>query len=287
MALLILILYRKCSENINVERIKQLKSNIISNRLSVFSIPDFDWCCIVWIVHLVSDMSDHVFHKLRFIDETCTIPSRHSPSGNTTAKLIKQPEGQDLTGFCVIIQLDYILYKGKKQHMIFNMLLLVGRSTQREPTQAQGEHTNWTQDLRAAHVNDFESYKWPQSKCPKFWVLENHQPPTNQYLWSSMLPVDCFIDYVVNVCSSPCSIKVYSLYLCGQPQLRSTPSEKGATTQAASARVWASWAANCTIRGRSSDRGKGKHNGDKGDDMAITKLSFSKLMCQGWHIQFN
>lgn len=43
-------------------------------------------------------------------------------------------------------------------------------------------------------------------------------------------------------------------HLCGQPQLRSTPSEKGATTQAASARVWASWAANCTIRGLSSTK---------------------------------
>lgn len=45
----------------------------------------------------------------------------------------------------------------------------------------------------------------------------------------------------------------YWWHLWGHPQLRSTPSEKGATTHAASARVWGSWAANWTIRGRSPE----------------------------------
>lgn len=43
-------------------------------------------------------------------------------------------------------------------------------------------------------------------------------------------------------------------YLCGQPQFKSTPSEKGETTHAASASVCASFAANCTIKGRSAKK---------------------------------
>lgn len=58
--------------------------------------------------------------------------------------------------------------------------------------------------------------------------------------------------------------------------MRSTPSEKGATTQAASARVWASWAANCTIRGRSPEEERKMHimviKLGKGNMAACTKL---------------
>lgn len=43
----------------------------------VFSsfVPYFYGHCVVWIVDLVFDMCDHVFHKLRLVDEACTIPS--------------------------------------------------------------------------------------------------------------------------------------------------------------------------------------------------------------------
>lgn len=43
-------------------------------------LPYFDWCCVIWLVHLVSNMSDHVFHKFRLVDKTCTISCWHCPS---------------------------------------------------------------------------------------------------------------------------------------------------------------------------------------------------------------
>lgn len=49
-----------------------------------FVLPYFDGYRIVWVVHLVSDMSDHIFHKFRLVDKASTIPCWHSPSENIT-----------------------------------------------------------------------------------------------------------------------------------------------------------------------------------------------------------
>lgn len=38
-------------------------------------LPYFNGHRVVWIVDLVSDMCDHVLHKLRLVDEACTVPS--------------------------------------------------------------------------------------------------------------------------------------------------------------------------------------------------------------------
>lgn len=46
----------------------------------IFFLPYFYWCCVVWLVHLVPNMSDHVFHKFRLVDKTCTISCWHCPS---------------------------------------------------------------------------------------------------------------------------------------------------------------------------------------------------------------
>lgn len=38
------------------------------------SLPYLDGRCVVWILHLVSDMPHHVFNKFGFINETRTVP---------------------------------------------------------------------------------------------------------------------------------------------------------------------------------------------------------------------
>lgn len=78
-------------DHVLVLQIYHFYSNMMLHLLLSLSLPYFDRYSIVWIVHLVPDMSDHVFHKFRLVDEACTIPRWHSPSENTTTESIKQP----------------------------------------------------------------------------------------------------------------------------------------------------------------------------------------------------
>ena len=62
-------------------------------------LPYFDGGCVVRIVNLVPDMSNHVFDQLRFVDKACPVAIWHGPSlGTATVEVHSIREGCDHTG---------------------------------------------------------------------------------------------------------------------------------------------------------------------------------------------
>lgn len=188
-------------------------------------------------------MSDHVFHQLGFVNQTRTIAFRHGPPATKNWEICGCKNAICAENVQTSIELNHLLIT-KSFSLLLHLFIILSKL------------------IQFKFSTKFNTVK--STFCIKFRLknAQNIQQITSGTA-QKLFDMPCLIHCFKNLESTVIQGKYvhtffkhseYQHYLCGQPQFKSTPSEKGETTHAASARVCASFAANWTIKGLSAKK---------------------------------